>query len=139
MTKIVLLLAVAISASTAFAVRPNPTLTPGALCTESDPDFVKYRYPAHVAYCQRNVTHEKKLQVAKAYGVPESEWTKYEFDHLIPLNSGGNSSAANLWPQPIAEAHDKDMVELQAFNGLSAGTLTQMQAIQLEWDWVMKH
>ncbi len=122
-----------------FATQPNSNVTPGELCTPSNPDFVQYRYKAHLAYCKRNVSHYKKLQVAQVYGIAESDWHNYEFDHLIPLNSGGDSSVANLWPQPIVEAHDKDKVEQQAFDGLNSGALTQAQAIQLMWDWLSQH
>jgi hypothetical protein len=135
--KALILISLIFSISSAFATRPDPNMTPGELCTPSNKDFTGYRYAAHVAYCKRDVTREMKLQIAKAYGnIPESEWPNYEFDHLIPLNSGGDSSISNLWPQPIAEAKEKDKVELQAFDGLSNGTLTQAQAVQMIWDWV---
>ena len=104
MKKRFFLLILIFSAQSLFATRPNLNQTPGELCNPSNPDFAGYRYQAHVAYCTRNVDHDKKLLVAKAYGIPESEWKNYEFDHLIPLNSGGDSSVANLWPEPIGEA-----------------------------------
>ncbi len=140
MTKIALALTLALSTASVFATRPDSQLTPGKLCTEADPNFTEYRYAAHVAYCKRNVTHAMKLQVAQAYGgLPESEWHNYEFDHLIPLNAGGNSSVDNLWPQPIVEAKDKDKVEHATYNGLNDGSLTQAQAVQMIWDWVDQH
>jgi hypothetical protein len=43
---------------------------------------------SHVASCARNVSHFKKLEVAKEFGVPEADWSPYEFDHLTPLNAG---------------------------------------------------
>jgi hypothetical protein len=140
MKKIFLLFVMALSVSSAFAVKPDSKLTPGELCTPTNPDFTEFRYPAHIAYCKRNVTRAMKLQIAQAYGgIPESEWSKYEFDHLIPLNAGGDSSIANLWPQPIAEAKEKDAVEQQTYNGLNNGTLTQPQAVQMIWDWIDQH
>ena len=117
-------------------VQPNPQLTPGKLCTPDDPNFSTYRYPAHIAYCTRNVTDLEKQKVANAYGVPRADWSKYEFDHLIPLNAGGSDDAENIWPQPIAEAHEKDKVELDIFNKLSAGKMDQAQAIQEIKDWL---
>jgi hypothetical protein len=137
MKKIFMLFALTLSVSSAFAVKPNPTLTPGELCTPSNKDFSGYRYAAHIAYCNRDVTQEMKQQIAQAYGnIPESEWSNYEFDHLIPLNAGGDSSIANLWPQPIAEAKEKDKVEEQCYEGLNNGTLTQAQCIQMIWNWI---
>ena len=140
MKKLFLLFVLALSVSSAFAVKPDPKLTPGELCTPSNSDFTGYRYAAHVAYCKRNVTQAMKQQIAQAYGgIPESQWSNYEFDHLIPLNAGGDSSIANLWPQPIAEAKEKDKVEQQTYDGLNNGTLTQAQAIQMIWNWIDAH
>ena len=123
----------------AFATRPDPDATPGKLCTPDNPDFVGYRYAAHVAYCKRNVSQDKKAQVAEYYGIPKSKWKNYEFDHLIPLNSGGSSDIENLWPEPLDEAHEKDKVEQQAFDGLKSGELTQDEAVQLIFDWIDEH
>jgi hypothetical protein len=125
--------------SLAFATQPDKTLTPGQICTPSDPDFQGFRYPAHVAYCRRNVTYEMKIQVAQAYGVPQSEWRNYEFDHLIPLNAGGSDNVKNIWPQPIDEAKEKDKVEQETFDGLNSGTLTQDEAVKMIWDWIDQH
>jgi hypothetical protein len=115
---------------------PNGGLTPGTLCSPDDPNFANYDYPEHIARCERNVTREMKQQIADSYGgIPESEWSNYEFDHLIPLCAGGSSSIANLWPQPIDEAHEKDKVEDEVCRGMRAGTMTQAQAIQKIMDW----
>jgi hypothetical protein len=139
MKKMFFATALVLVSSVSFATQPNRQFTPGALCTPSNPDFTGYRYAAHVAYCKRNVSHQEKLQVAQAYGVPESEWGNYEFDHLIPLNAGGSSQPENLWPQPLAEAHEKDKVEQQTFDGLNNGSLTQDQAVKMIWDWIAQH
>jgi hypothetical protein len=135
-----LLLALAISVSCAFATKPDLNLTPGEICTPDNPDFAGYRYTSQIAYCKRNVTQEMKQKIADAYGgIPKSEWSNYEFDHLIPLSSGGDSSLANLWPQPIDEAKEKDKIEKQTYDGLNNGSLTQEQAIQIIRDWIDQH
>jgi hypothetical protein len=134
-----LVLSFGISTSVAFAIQPNRQATPGKLCTPSDPNFREFRYPAHIAYCNRNVSHSEKLKVAEVYGVPESDWQSYEFDHLIPLNAGGSDDAENIWPQPLAEAHLKDVIEQQTYDGLSSGTITQDQAVKMIWDWIDQH
>jgi hypothetical protein len=114
---------------------PDDNLTPGTLCSESDPNFSEYRYPAHVAYCTRNVSTAEKEKVAADYGVPRADWSKYEFDHLIPLAAGGSDDATNIWPQPLAEAHLKDVVEQDVYNKLKNGDIDQAQAIQEIHDW----
>lgn len=140
MKGLILSIAIAMAIPQAFAAKPDAKLTPGELCTPTNPDFAGYRYSEHIAYCRRNVSREMKIQIAQAYGgIPESEWPKYEFDHLIPLNAGGDSSITNLWPQPISEAKEKDVLERQIFDGLSSGTLSQAQAVQMVWDWVGQH
>ncbi len=115
--------------------QPNPQFTPGKICNPSDPNFSKFRYPAHIAYCNRNVDNIEKQKVAEAYGIAKADWSKYEFDHLIPLSAGGSDDAENIWPQPLAEAHEKDKVELDVFNKLTAGQIDQAQAVQEIWDW----
>lgn len=109
---------------------PDPELTPGLLCTSKDPDFDGYRYPSHVAHCKRNVSSAEKDKVAKQYGgILRSDYSKYEFDHLIPLSAGGGNDVRNLWPQPLSEAYEKDKVENEVYNGLKKGTMTQAQAV----------
>lgn len=88
-----------------------------------------------MAYCQRNIGAAEKDQVAKWYGIPKSDYSKYEFDHFIPLNCGGSNDPRNLWPQPLAEAHDKDKVEDQVYYGLKSGKMTQQQGVDLIRAW----
>jgi protein tyrosine/serine phosphatase len=121
----------------AGSAQPNWSITPGNLCTPSDPNFKEYRYPEHIAYCNRNVTQQMKQQIAASYNVPQSDWHNYEFDHLIPLCIGGDSSIDNLWPQPRGptESDGKDKLENQLFKEMSAGTITQKAAVQQIYDW----
>ena len=122
--------------STAWAsVHPDSNLTPGVLCTPKDKDFMGFAYKSKIARCSRNIKHDEKLKVAAAYKVPESEWAKYEFDHLFPLCAGGSDDPKNLWPQPLAEAHKKDVIENEVCTGLRDNTMTQAVAIQKIKDW----
>ena len=110
-------------------------LPPGKICTQSDPDFDGFRYPAHVAHCRRNVTGALKKRVADAYGVPASDYSLYEFDHYIPLNAGGANAVDNLWPEPIDEAKEKDVLEDDIYHKLKNGSIDQKEAIAMIKRW----
>jgi hypothetical protein len=121
----------------AFAfIAPNVSQTPGLLCTPQDPNYQKLDYAESIARCQRNVGLDEKIKIATAYGnIPQSEWPNYEFDHLIPLCAGGSDDITNLWPQPIAEAHKKDVLENDICLSMRAGTLKQAEAILKVHNW----
>jgi hypothetical protein len=131
-----------LAASRTTRVSPDWSFTPGKLCTASDPGFSTYRYPEHVPYCLRNVTEQMKQEVAAHYGVPQSDWSSYEFDHLIPLCIGGDSHVDNLWPQPHEGgssdpngSYGKDKLEDQLYKQMSAGSITQANAIKQIQAW----
>ena len=117
---------------------PDASFTPGHLCSPTDPNFKEYRYPEHIAYCQRHVTQDMKRQVAAHYGIAQADWSNYEFDHLLPLGIGGDSSVDNLWPQPRGNpdgADGKDKLELDLYNQMKAGTITQAEAVRQTYAW----
>lgn len=122
-------------ASWAF-VQPIWDQTPGTLCTQDDPNFDKLDYSEQIARCKRNVSEDKKQQIAHIYGdIPRDTWPNYEFDHLIPLCAGGSDETTNVWPQPIVEARKKDRVENMVCREMRAGSMTQAEAIQKIHDW----
>ncbi len=115
---------------------PEESLTPGVLCSSSDPDFDKFYYAEQVARCTRNIATAEKQAVADSYGgIPKSQWSHYEFDHLIPLCAGGGNDQGNLWPQPIAEAKEKDKLENHICGQMRAGKMLQREAVQQVHDW----
>lgn len=53
----------------------------------------------------------------------------YKEDHIVPLEAGGNpTDPRNLFPQPDASAHLKDLDENAAQRDICAGRLTLKQA-----------
>ncbi|MBF0298098.1 MAG: hypothetical protein HQK51_05220 [Oligoflexia bacterium] len=115
--------------------KPDRTLTPGSLCESSSADFIGHFYKAEIAKCKRNVSSQKKSEVAEKYDIPRSEWNNYEFDHYIPLNAGGSNDISNIWPQPLDEAKEKNVVELKVYNGLQGGTMNQEEAVNEIENW----
>ncbi len=122
----------------AARAQPDFSFTPGHLCTASDPNFDGFRYPEQIAHCRRNVTEQMKATVAAHYGIARSDWGNYEFDHLIPLAIGGDSSIDNLWPQPHGNpdgSQGKDRLEDQLYHEMDAGSITQAAAVQQIYAW----
>lgn len=115
---------------------PNFKITPGLLCSKSDPDFSILDYPEKIARCARNIGEAEKSKVAATYGnIPRASWGNYEFDHLLPVCAGGSNSADNLWPQHIVEAHKKDVLEVDICLAMKAGTLKQADAVKKIYNW----
>src|SRR2546425_5639940 len=87
---------------------PDPQLTPGVARPLTRQHVCTMRWGRDA----RHVTTKMKQKVAAAYHVPWSQRARYEFDHLIPRELGGDDVIENLWPQPIYEAkHVKDPEE----------------------------
>lgn len=119
-------------------VAPDAAYTPGHLCTAGDANFKEYRYAEHIPYCNRVVTHAMKLEISAHYGIAQADWPSYEFDHLIPLAAGGDSSIDNLWPQPRGNpdgSDGKDRLENSLYLQMKAGTITQAEAVRQIYAW----
>lgn len=82
---------------------PDPSCTPGALNPDVKQSTIKK------TICKKgwtktvrppvSVTEPQKQQSMDQYGV--SDPTKFEYDHLVPLELGGaTDSTKNLWPEP---------------------------------------
>lgn len=112
MTRAALLLTALILTAPARAADvalPDPTMTPGGIdpavtLSEICNGTTKKRRPRTTAICD---------QVFAAYSIPPADRYHYECDHSIPIALGGNSTAANLWPQPNVEAEMKDRLEVE--------------------------
>ena len=86
----------------------------------------------------RNVSAETKHKICLEYGIgsdcPGPNW---EIDHLVPLELGGSNDLANLWPQPINEARNKDRVEGFLHRNVCNGQITLEEAQRLVKTWWM--
>ncbi len=114
---------------TRFPITPVPGMTTGSTCDEDDPDFVEYRYPSHIAYCERKVDHRTKAAIYDAYNVPVHCRGSYTIDHFIPLALGGDNATINLWPEHKAVKATRQSLELQLFLQLRDGEIDQDTAI----------
>jgi hypothetical protein len=96
------------SVEEAYAL-PDPTMTPGAIDPLATLDVICNRTTKE----RRHVSAATKADVLAAYNIPAADSASYEIDHLIPLALGGANATANLWPQPWAEADQKDALEVE--------------------------
>ena len=117
---------------------PNLAKTPGAVrpLTTAQVCSVKWGKDA------RHVTEAMKRQVAANYGidrktiVAKGRGPCCEFDHLASRELAGDDVVTNLWPQPWAEAVQKDAVENWLHREVCAGHMTlaaAQHAIIADW------
>jgi hypothetical protein len=116
-----------------FPVGPNPQLTPGKLCDVP----TTYRYPEHIAYCDRDVTYDTKESLIQKYDeqlgyhIETLNRADFKIDHFIPLCAGGSNDTANLWPQHKSVYAITDPVEPLICAKMAAGKLKQADAVKL--------
>lgn len=82
-------------------------------------------------------TYQLKRQQIAARHLPGRP-RDYQEDHYVPLGIGGHpTDPRNLWPQPVEEAHLKDMLELALNRAVCGGkmTLTDAQHCLLNQLW----
>ena len=125
---------------------PNRRLTPGSVATRETATVCQAGY-AHSVRPRGNVWRRLKDEVYDKYGLPRGHRSRidaeghrhaaYEIDHLVPLELGGApADLANLWPQPIAAAEQKDHVENRLHVLVCAHQMTLREAqSQIENDW----
>lgn len=117
---------------TSYPTGPDLKLTPGKLCDKP----TAYRYPEHVAYCDRDVTYETKEALIKTYdtqlgfNIESMNRADFKIDHLIPLCAGGSNDTVNLWPQYKNVYEVTDPVEPLICDKMAAGRLSQADAVK---------
>jgi hypothetical protein len=125
------LLAVSMSAAWAETVplTPDPEMTTGDYCDNTDPNFEGYRYEEKIPYCRRAVSRHMKKAIYNAYGIPERCKANYTVDHLIPLSMGGSNAPENLWPEHRRIKATRQTLEQEMYDQLRRGEITQEEAV----------
>lgn len=144
-----LMMLACISAYAADPIRPDPTLTPGAInpaVTQANiqQTVCKAGWTATVRP-PASYTDKLKLAQMTKYGYPKGTDPKtVEEDHRVPLSSGGNpTDPRNLWPETRLGswgASRKDRLEVFEQHSLCKGkiTLKEAQAVFLG-DWIAQY
>jgi len=116
-------------------IRPDPTLTPGAVLTIDVATICQPGYSKTV----RHTSGKLKTKIYRAYGLDKTS-SHFEVDHLISLELGGADVAENLWPQSYDtmrwNAHTKDVLENRLHALVCAGRVPIEQAqreIAIDW------
>lgn len=128
LTVSIAMLGFSIQALADFPLTPGPA-TSGSLCTTNDADFREFRYSGKIPYCKRNVSSSQKRQIYELYGVPQNCRREYTIDHFIPLSLGGTNNPNNLWPEAKVVKQLRQNLELELFDEMRAGNITQAEAI----------
>lgn len=84
-----------ISKCTANQILPDSACTPGMVLTINTTVVCKVGYTKTI----RDVSETTKKKVFAEYGIPYSQHSNYEVDHLISLELGGGNDISNLWPE----------------------------------------
>jgi hypothetical protein len=116
-----------------FPSGPNPDLTPGSLCTQSQ----QKRYPEKITYCSRAVGSALKKDIINTYDatfgyqIGQMERSLFKIDHYIPLCMGGSNDVTNLWPQHASVYFFTDPLEQIACQKMADGRLLQKRAVEM--------
>lgn len=115
---------------------PEPSLTPGAVVTESREQVCNAQAPKN-----RAVPVSLQRRVFEEYGIPGAQPQAYEVDYLITPALGGADDIRNLWPQSYSpavwNAHVKDALEDRLRDLVCSGTVDLAAAQHdLSSDWI---
>jgi hypothetical protein len=148
---VALMIAVALALMTAAAFAqqlPQAKLTPGVAGKSTSGQLCNKQFHTRDV---RLVTSAMKRQVFSGYGIKCSPvmtakaagvqaCSAYEVDHLISLELGGANDVKNLWPQPIAEARHKDVLENWLHAQVCSGTIALKDAQRrIATNWVAEY
>ncbi|MCC9310087.1 hypothetical protein LN042_23970 [Kitasatospora sp. RB6PN24] len=121
---------------------PDPACTPGEADSRVAPDTIKATICApgwsKAARPPTSVTGPIKAERIRAYATPLPA-KSVALDHLLPIELGGATSTANLWPQNyrgLFNAHDKDRLEDYLHQAVCSGKMplrAAQEAIATNW------
>ena len=115
---------------------PDSACSPGAVLTIDTKVICKVGYTKTV----RNVTEATKKKVFKEYGIPYSQRSNYEVDHIISLELGGSNDISNLYPESYTikdNARIKDKFENYLHKQVCSGKMNIVEAQrQISSDWL---
>ena len=115
----------------AFPFIPDSQATRGSLCSKRDSDYKQDRYPEKIPYCGRNVASSLKKDIYDDYGISSKCRKDYTIDHFIPLAIGGSNRRDNLWPEHKSVKALRQNLEMDLYNDIRTGALTQAEALQI--------
>ena len=115
---------------------PDSACSPGAVLTTDVKVICKSGYTKTV----RNVTESTKKKVFKEYGIPYTQRSNYEVDHIISLELGGSNDISNLYPESYIikdNARIKDKFENYLHKQVCSGKMDIVEAQkQISSDWL---
>lgn len=85
-------------------------------------------------------TNPIKYRLIDLYGYKDQDPRHYQLDHLIPISLAGDArSITNLWPQPLQEAYQKDILERYLNAHMCLGDITLDEAQKQIMDWKVNY
>ena len=107
---------------------PNARLTPGGVRAIDLATFLATEVDTEAG---RPGAAEKRAAWDE-YGYPgKSDGQHWEYDHLVPIECGGDNDLKNIWPEPRVgpwNAWDKDRLEDACGKDIRNGSMTVAQA-----------
>jgi mono/diheme cytochrome c family protein len=106
---------------------PDARLTPGAADDKVGQENIAQTIcrPGYTKSV-RKISSTTKAKVFAEYKVSKTDRSKYTIDQLIPLELGGSTSMANLWPEPKRGnqgSRSKDALETTLHSLVCGGTM----------------
>lgn len=118
-------------------VLPDLTCSPGAVLTTDVKTICTVGYTKTV----RDVSTPTRKKVFKEYGIPYSQHSDYEVDHIISLELGGSNDITNLYPESYTitnGARTKDKFENYLHRQICKGLMDIKEAQkEISTDWLM--